>query len=68
MADFAPHSAFQRIDRNGDNKITASELLEFLRDHQNTRATEQDCYQIVRYFDCSELEALNFTEYVDFVI
>lgn len=30
IKDFAPHSAFQRIDRDGSNRINSFKLLSFL--------------------------------------
>ena len=32
IRDFAPHSAFQRFDRDGNGYVTSIEVLNFLRD------------------------------------
>jgi Ca2+-binding EF-hand superfamily protein len=47
---FEPHQCFMRIDRDGDNKITSREILNFLRSNNVDEATEADASQIVQYF------------------
>ena len=32
IRDFAPHSAFQRFDRDGNQAVTSLEILNYLRD------------------------------------
>ncbi len=41
---------FQRIDRDGDKKITSLEILNFLRSNNVDEATEADTAYIVQYF------------------
>jgi hypothetical protein len=31
LSDFEPYAAFQRVNRSGDGKVTASEIYSFLR-------------------------------------
>ena len=59
---FEPHSAFQRIDRDQDSKISSMELLKFLRENGVEEATEADTYYIVKYFDSNEDELLDYDD------
>ncbi len=34
IRDFAPYSAFQRLDRDANERISATELFNFLRDNR----------------------------------
>jgi Ca2+-binding EF-hand superfamily protein len=60
IRDFAPHSAFQRIDRDGSGAVDSHELCAFLRDHGNYTATEGECHRLVRFFDSDEDGRLSF--------
>lgn len=62
IADFAPHSAFQRVDRNAGGLIRSTDLLNFLRDHHSHAANENECYQLVKFFDSDSDGALSFQE------
>ena len=62
IRDFAPHSAFQRLDRDSSNYVTASELIAFLRDHRNFSASETECYRVVKFFDSDENGSLTLQE------
>jgi len=62
IRDFAPHSAFQRLDRDSSNAVTASDLIAFLRDHRNFSASETECYRVVKFFDNDENGRLTFQE------
>ena len=68
IRDFAPHSAFQRIDRDGTNFVTSFELLTFLRDHGNFTASENELYRLVRFFDCDEDGRLNFQDFLSMLL
>ena len=59
---FEPHSAFQRIDRDQDGKISSMEILKFLRDNSVEEATEADTYYIVKYFDSNDDELLIYED------
>ena len=59
---FEPHSAFQRLDRDQDSKITSLEILKFLRDNGVEEATEADTCYIVRYFDSNDDEMLEYED------
>lgn len=44
IRDFAPHSAFQRVDRSADGRINSFELLNYLKDHHNHSISESELY------------------------
>jgi len=62
IRDFAPHSAFQRVDRDENGYISSYELLNFLRDHRNFGTTESETYRLVKFFDSDEDGRLSFQE------
>ena len=62
IRDFAPHSAFQRFDRDSNAFITSLEVLTFLRDHRNFTVTESETYRLVKFFDSDEDGRLSFQE------
>jgi hypothetical protein len=60
IRDFAPHSAFQRIDRDACGRIKSHDLINYLRDHHNHSATESETYQLVKFFDSDNDGSLSF--------
>jgi Ca2+-binding EF-hand superfamily protein len=60
IRDFAPHSAFQRIDRDASGRINSFELLTFLREHHNHTAVESELYELVKFFDSDSDGSLSF--------
>ena len=62
IRDFAPHSAFQRFDRDGNAFISSLEVLNFLRDQRNFTVSESETYRLVRFFDSDEDGRLSFQE------
>ena len=62
IRDFAPHSAFQRLDRDGSNAVTACEILNYMRDHRNFTVSETECYRLVKFFDSDDDGRLTFQE------
>ena len=62
IRDFAPHSAFQRIDRDASGRIHSHDLLNYLRDQHNHTALESETYQLVKFFDSDNDGALSFQE------
>ena len=47
IRDFAPYSAFQRINRDMNDFINSFELLNFLRDNRITHVAECELFQLV---------------------
>ncbi len=62
IRDFAPHSAFQRVDRDANGRIHSHELLNYLRDHHSNCAAEPELHQLVKFFDSDNDGALSFQE------
>ena len=62
IPDFAPHSAFQRIDRDANGFIDSFELCNFLKDQRVYSISESECYRLVKFFDSDEDGRLSFSE------
>lgn len=62
IRDFAPHSAFQRFDRDCNAAVSSIEILNFLRDQRNFTTSESETYRLVRFFDSDEDGRLSFQE------
>lgn len=60
IADFAPHSAFQRIDRNYSLQISSRELGDFLRDNQIYHCLDSELHNLVLFFDSNGNQRLSF--------
>lgn len=62
IRDFAPHSAFQRLDRDGNDHISSYEILNYLRDNNIFGYSEAECYRLVKFFDSDEDGRLSYQE------
>ena len=62
IRDFAPHSGFQRMDRDANGYISSYELLNYLKDHRNFSCSESECFRLVKFFDSDEDNRLYFQE------
>ncbi len=62
IRDFAPHAAFQRVDRDASCFIDSHELLNYLKDHRNFGTSESECHRLVKFFDSDEDGKLSFQE------
>lgn len=63
IPDFAPYSAFCRVDRGAQESIDARAVLEFLR--QNSAAANiGDCARLVRFFDSDEDGYLSYSDFI----
>ncbi len=51
IPSFSPYSAFVRLDRDANEKISAYEILNFMRDNREYTISESDCINLVKYFD-----------------
>ena len=51
MQDFEPYVAFQRLDRNRNERIPATELLDFLRDNKIYGVSHDEAQYLIDYFD-----------------
>jgi len=68
IRDFAPHSAFQRIDRDATGRIKSVELLNFLRDHHSLSASESELFYLVKFFDSDNDGALSFQDFLQMLL
>ena len=62
IRDFAPHSAFQRFDRDSNAYVSSLEILSYLRDQRNFNVSEAETYRLVKFFDSDEDGRLSFQE------
>jgi Ca2+-binding EF-hand superfamily protein len=63
ICDFSPCMAFQRIDRNAYDSISAPELYNFFRDHCIHSVAESELARVVSFFDNDNDGRLSFTEF-----
>ena len=64
IKDMAPRSLFERLDRDANNYISSFEILEYLRQNGVYGVSENECYQLVKFFDSDEDGRLSFQEYL----
>jgi Ca2+-binding EF-hand superfamily protein len=60
IADFAPHAAFQRIDRDGSLQISNREMGNFLRDNGIYHCQDSELLTLVQFFDSNGNGRLSF--------
>lgn len=68
IRDFAPHSAFQRLDRDCNAFVSSLEILNFLRDHRNFTISESETYRLVKFFDSDEDGRLSFQDFLQMLL
>ncbi len=68
VSDFEPYAAFKRVNRSGDEKVTALEIYYFLRDNGVNYCTLVDCGFLLKYFDTDMDGALNYTEFMQVLL
>jgi hypothetical protein len=64
IRDFAPHSAFQRMDRDCSGSVSSRELITFLREQGIYHVSEPEAYQLVNFFDSNGNGRLSFQEFL----
>ena len=64
IRDFAPNSAFQRMDRDYSGSVSSREFVNFLRDQQVYHVSESEAYQLVNFFDSNGNGKLSFQEFL----
>jgi Ca2+-binding EF-hand superfamily protein len=62
MAEYEPYVAFQRIDRDHNDFVTASEIIDFLRDNKTYGVSFDEAMYLVKFFDSDEDAKLSYTE------
>jgi Ca2+-binding EF-hand superfamily protein len=68
IPDFAPHSAFQRIDRDASLQVTGREFANFLRDNQVYHVGENELHTLILFFDSNGNQRLSFQEFLQIVL
>ena len=64
IRDFAPHSAFERLDRDVSGSITSIELINFLRDNSVYHVAESEAFNLICFFDSDGNKRLTFQEVI----
>jgi Ca2+-binding EF-hand superfamily protein len=64
IRDFAPNSAFQRMDRNCSGNVSSREFGDFLRDQGVYHISDSELYQLVSFFDNNGNGSLSFQEFL----
>lgn len=68
MRDFDAQGLYRVINSNGDDHISASELTAFLTSNFVKDVTETDCLEIIREFDSSNDNSMQYDEYLNLVM
>jgi len=68
IRDFAPYSAFQRLDRDANESISSMEVVSFLRDSGLRHITESECFDVVNFFDADQDGRLTYNEFLQIVL
>jgi hypothetical protein len=68
IRDFAPNSAFQRLDRDYSGYVTAREICNFLRDNSVYHVSESEAYTLVQFFDSNGDGRLTYQEFIQMVL
>ena len=59
---FEPWAAFKRIDRQGQGKISAYDINQFLKENMVDYLSEAECYHLFAYFDQDKDGFLDYSE------
>eukprot|EP00347_Sterkiella_histriomuscorum_P002529 403367801 len=62
-ANFAPYSAFMRIDRDANERINSQELKDFFLDNREYTISESDAYNLIKFYDLDKDTRLTFQEF-----
>ena len=63
IADFAPRSAFERIDRNSSGETDSREICNFLSDNGFNHVADLEAQSLVKFFDSNDNGKLSFEEF-----
>ena len=64
IRDFAPHSAFERVDRDCSGSVSSVEVINFLRDNSVYHVAEGEAFNLVSFFDSDGNKRLTFQEFL----
>ena len=68
IRDFAPHSAFERLDRDMSAFISSNEVVNFLRDNSVYHVSESEAYSLIEFFDSDGNKRLSFQEFLQLML
>jgi hypothetical protein len=68
IPDFAPHAAFQRLDRDYSLQISSRELGNFLRDNGIYHCLDSELHNLICFFDSNGNQRLSFQEFLQVVL
>jgi Ca2+-binding EF-hand superfamily protein len=54
--------AFQRIDRSRNDKVSAVEIIEYLRENKIYGITFEEAFYVVKFYDSDEDDKLSYSE------
>ena len=63
IEDFSLNAAFQIFDQNQDGVIDSAEIALFLKENKSRCGIEQECNNLVEYFDANGDHKLTFNEF-----
>ena len=58
--DFAPRSAFERMDRNMSGSLSSGEICNFLRDNGVYHISDSEASSLIEFFDSDGNRRLEF--------
>jgi len=64
ISDFAPRSAFDRMDRNMSGALSSGEIINFLRDNSCFHISDSEAFSLIEFFDSDGNRRLNFQEFL----
>lgn len=68
VRDFDSRNLYDRINSNGDQKITADELCAYMTDNFVKGATIENCTEIIAEYDSSGDGSLSYEEFLNMVL
>jgi hypothetical protein len=68
IKDFCPYSVFQRLDRDANERVSAYEILNFLKDNNVYSITERECSEFITYYDSNNDGKLTFKDFKQIVL
>lgn len=68
IRDFAPHSAFERIDRDFSGVVSALEIVNYMRDNGIYHVAEGEAFSLVEFFDSDGNKRLQFQEFLQMIL
>ena len=66
--DFEPYTAFLRIEKTGQRRVSSQCLHHFLVENARSQYSVRDCQLMIKYFDIDLDSALNYTEFMQMIL